>query len=249
MTDNDLLDAVDLLTRDRFIGTWVPDDAGELRVHTEKHPPLLRLLIDGTGISRGPKNSDKPLPIDADALEMLWQVRERLQLWCRALRVAFDGDELLSTMRRWYAHHANRVRSGQVSDEIDANITRTVQSWVTQIEGKFVPEEKREWKEPCVGNVTVTDESGNVEIRKCGARRVLIERRSRNGALVGHEEQFAIELNVTTLTATCRQCGAVWQGKDGLAELRFLTNVDNLIRAGGNVDQTAFDLLSTRGRK
>lgn len=236
MSDDDLLTAVDLLTKDRFIGTWVPDADGELKVHTEKHPPLLRLLIDGTGITRSAGSSDIKLPIDADALELCAQIRDRVRLWCRSLRVAFDGDELLTTVRRWYLHHANRVRSGQVSDEVDANITRTVQSWVSMIEGKFEREEKREWEGACVGNVTVMGDDGHVVIRRCGARRIEL-----NGT-----EVFAIELNVSTLTATCRQCGAVWQGRDRLAELRFLTNWDQAVQSGDRIDPVAYSLLDAR---
>jgi hypothetical protein len=233
---SDLLDAVDLLTKDRFIGTWVPDAAGELKVHTEKHPPLLRLLIDGTGITRSAGGSDIKLPIDADALEMVSQIRDRLRLWCRALHVAFDGDELLSTLRRWYLHHVNRVRSGQVSDEVDANITRTVQSWVSQIEGKFEREEKREWQHACVNEIVAPDDDGALRLRKCGARRIEL-----NGV-----ETFAIELNVTKLTATCRACGGVWAGQQGLAELRFLTNWDQAVRSGEPIDPVAYSLLDTR---
>jgi len=231
--NDDLLDAVDLLTKDRFIGTWVPDSAGELRVHTEKHPPLLRLLIDGIGIpsSRGPSSEIK-IPIDAEALELCAQISDRVRLWCRSLRVAFDGDGLLSTLRRWYLHHANRVRSGQVSDVIDAEITSTVQSWVRMIESKYEPVEIREWQDACVAEVA--GEDGH----KCGARRILI-----NGI-----EQFAIELNVTTLTATCRQCGHEWVGRDGLSELRFLTNLDNQLQTGGTIDGAAINIVTNRRR-
>lgn len=239
MSDDNLLYAVDLLTKDRFIGTWVPDSAGELKVHTEKHPPLLRLLINGIGIpsSRGPSSEIK-IPIDAEALELCAQIRDRVRLWCRALRVVFDGDELLSTLRRWYLRHVNRVRSGQVSDVIDADITRTVQSWVRMIESKYERVEIREWQDSCVAEVAAPDEGGALRLRKCGARRILI-----NGV-----EQFAIELNVTTLTATCRMCGHEWVGKDGLSELRFLTNLDNQIQIGEEIEGAAINLVTNRGR-
>jgi hypothetical protein len=234
--NDDLLDAVDLLTKDRFIGTWVPDAAGELRVHTEKHPPLLRLLIDGNGFSRRHASSETPIPIDPDALEILAQITDRVRIWCRVLHVAFDGEELLSTLRRWYLHHANRVRSGQVSETIDLEITRTVQSWVRMIENKFEPQEKREWQHACVNEVAAPDEDGALRLRKCGARRIVI-----NG-----QEQFAIELNVSTLTATCRQCGGEWVGREGLSELRFLTNLDNQIQTGGTIDGAAINLVTNR---
>jgi hypothetical protein len=107
---------------------------------------------------------------------------------------------------------------------------------VTQIEGKFEREEKREWQDACVNEVVAPDEDGALRLRKCGARRIEL-----NGV-----ETFAIELNVTTLTATCRQCGAVWQGQDGLAELRFLTNWDTALRSGGDIDPVAYNLLGTR---
>jgi hypothetical protein len=239
MSDNDLLDAVDALTKERVIHTTIIDDeTGEwLKVHSETHPPLLTLLLNGTGFSRGPKSAETPIPIDADALELWGQVRDLTRLWCKQLRVEFE-DDLLADVRNWYQAHVNAVVRGKVGEGTDLDVTRMVQGWVRMIEAKFEPVRKREWTDHCVGDIEFRNDAGGTESRKCGARRVML----------AGSESFAIELNVTTRTATCRECGAVWSGEDALAELRFLTNIDQLMRAGDEVDVATLALATRRKR-
>lgn len=232
---NPLLDAVDALTKDRTIHTVQPE--GEYSDaetdHTETHPPLLVMLLEGTGQGRAGRTSDIRIPIDADALELWAQVRDLVRLWCKKLHVPFD-DDLLASTRRWYIKHSNLVRSGQVSDVVDHDVTIMVEGWVRMIESKFDPPEKREWTDHCVADITHMDENGNLAHRKCGARRILI-----NGV-----EEFAITLNVATLTAECRKCHHKWVGEKELAELRFLTNLDVAIRTGVTVDEAAQNLVT-----
>jgi len=239
-TINTLLNAVDVLTLDRTIHTTITDDdtGAWLRIHTETHPPLLTLLEEGTGFSRGPKTAECPLPIDADALELWSQIRDLVRLWCKKLGVTF-GDNILTAVRRWYLAHTNAVRSGRVNETINLDVTRMVQAWVRMIENKYDPPEKREWKDPCVNDITFINDNGEPATRRCGARRIMI----------GGTEEFAIELNVTSLTATCRACHASWTGRTQLAELRFLTNLDTAIRTGRTLHPAAAKLVNTKQKQ
>lgn len=213
-----LLYAVEALTMERTIHTTITDDDGAwLRIHSEQHPPLLTMLIDGTGQSRNAGSADPGIPIDADALEMWGQVRDLIRLWSKQLGVAFDGDDLLGSVQRWHSRHDALVRSAGLSEEINRDVTRMVEGWVRMIEQKFDPPEKREWKDACPAWVRLPDGTQ----RRCGARRVV-----KNG-----EERFAINLNVTTLTAECSTCGEKWVGERGVAMLRYETNLWEMEKA------------------
>lgn len=216
---SELSDAVDKLTLPREVSTLIKDEDGTwVGVHSEIHPPLLTLLIEGTGESKGPKSSEDPLPIDADALELWGQVRDMIRLWCKKLRVPFS-DDLNDSVRVWYSAHADGVRSDRVGPGTDQDVTRMVEGWVRMVEQKFDPPVKREWKARCVGSVPTTDEDGEPIIAQCAARRIIL-----NGS-----EVFAIEVNVTEREARCRACGTTWSGMQGLAELRYLTNLDEAV--------------------
>lgn len=228
--DNRLLTAVDALTRDRTIHTTLLGEKGEwLRVHTETHPPLLTMLIDGTGITSSGRSSDPGIPIDADALEIWGQIRDLIKLWCKKLNIQFLGDDLLLSIQRWYLAHTNAHRAGRVSDTIDFDVTRMVEGWVRMIEAKFDPPEKREWKEACPAFIAPSTPEG--EWKRCGARRIV----------VAGEERFAIILNVTTMTAECARCKCKWEGDIGILELRKQTELARLIKEEEEAQKAAND--------
>jgi len=213
-----LLDAVDALTKPRQITTVQKDDDTDawLNVHTETHPPLLELLIEGTGVTRGSPSSEIRIPIDADALELWAQVHDLVRLWCLQLDASFVGDDLMLSVRHWYLAHANAYRARKISDVTDKDVTRMVQGWVRMIENKFDPPEKREWMDPCPAYRVVRGvEGAEVGHRRCGARRIVVQ----------GEERFAIQLNVTTMTAECGSCKSSWSGSRGLSQLRYETNL------------------------
>ena len=227
-----LLDAVDALTKPRMIHTTIiDDDTGEwLRVHTEEHPPLLILLMEGTGITRMSPNSNISLPIDADALELWGQVHDMVKLWCRQLDASFISDDLLMSIRHWYMAHVNVYRGNKISEVTDRDITRMVQGWVRMIETKFDPEEKREWTEPCPAFTETRNIDGDViGNHRCNARRIV----------VAGEERFAIQLNVTTMTAECGRCHSKWVGERGVLDLRKATELHKLIREEDEAQRTA----------
>lgn len=221
---NELLDAVDALTKPRMIHTTITDDdTGEwLKVHSEEHPPLLILLMEGTGITRMSPSSNISLPIDADALELWGQIHDLVRLWCRQLDASFVSDDLLVSIRHWYMAHVNAYRGNKLSEVTDRDVTRMVGGWVRMIETKFDPPERREWTDACPAMVPARNIDGDeIGWRRCGARRVT----------AAGEERFAISLNVTTLTAECCRCHNTWVGERGIMSLRYETNLWALEKA------------------
>ncbi len=232
--DYRLLTAVEKLTKPRRVPiTLTDDDSDASAIIVADHPPLLVMLLEGTGITRGGRSADIRIPIDADALELYSQIEELTRLWCKQLSVTFDRSDLCASLNRWFMAHSNGVRAGKVSQGTDLDVTIMVEGWARMIENKFDPPEKREWQEHCVAEVRGWDADGMEETRLCGARKILID----------GVEQFAIQLNVTDLTAECRKCGHRWIGKKSLMELRFQTNVDIARRAGTEIDTAAKNLV------
>lgn len=227
-----LAEAVDALTIERIIPTSQIDDdmlgwcsKRWLHVHTEVHPPLLTLLIEGLGIPRRGGSSDIKIPVDAEALELWAQIRDQVRSWSSGVN-AFSSDHLIKSIRLWHQGHAKRVSAGIVLFEQEQDVLHTVESWVRMIEGKYDRDEILEWKDRCVASLP--------DGTRCHARRILM----------GEVENFAIEINVTKQTATCRACGTEWVGFAQMTELRFLTNLDNMISAGLELDQAARNLLA-----
>jgi hypothetical protein len=96
---------------------------------------------------------------------------------------------------------------------------RVMGAWIAAIERKFDPPRLREWQTPCP---------------KCGVRRLVVD----------DAEVFAIEWNVTAMTATCRACTGFWSGLSGLRELVFFTNVDERQRRGEELEPETLSLLA-----
>lgn len=210
-----LLAAIDKLTRDRQVPTTIVDeDTGEwLEVHIETHPPLLTLLREGTGITSGTGggSSDPGAPIDADALEIESQIRERVSTWCGWLTLQYDRHNLAGSLRRWYGAHMRELQDARVSELTHLEMTRTVEQWVRMIESKFDPDKKREWTTPCPALVpAVWGDESDPTYRRCGAHRVIVD----------GLERYAITVNVTRRFAVCASCGTRWEGLGGLEQLR-----------------------------
>lgn len=193
--------------------------------HREEHPPLLTLLLEGTGLGKASRSSELKIPIDADALELWTAIRDLVKLWCRQLDATYDGSDLPHSLSNWYLAHVNAHRSRRISDETDKDVTRMVEGWVRMIEARYDPPEKREWTEACPAKVELRNPDGDViGTRICNARRIV----------VNNVERFAIELNVTTMTAECARCHHQWVGDKGVLELRQQTELQKLIREEEN---------------
>ena len=221
MSDNRLLDAIDALTKMRNIPTIITDDDGHwLRIHTEEHNPLLVMLVAGvSSTGAGSASSDPGIPVDAEALEIVNEIRGTIRSWSEALEFTNPTRMLGPAIRRWYQAHVNEHRSGGMSDSADLAVTRTVEGWVNRIEAKFDPPQILEWLEPCPGWRVAHDGDVEVSRKRCGARRVIVDRD--DDKIV----QAAIIINVNTLHASCSSCRTEWNGERGFMQLRFDTNL------------------------
>lgn len=220
--------AVNKLARPGEVTTIVADEVtGEwLKVHVETHPSLLVLLNEGTGAGRASVSSEIRIPIDADALEIESQIKDLVRLWCKQIGAVYDAEDLPESLLTWHKKHADGLRDGHIPVRADRDVTRMVESWVRMITLKFLqPEEKREWTSPCP--VWVDEEYESVDGMVMGQVRCGAQRIEATG-------KFAIELNVTTLTATCRVCGTIWEGFERIKQLRYETNVWEIAKKNAN---------------
>jgi hypothetical protein len=222
-SDTRLLDAVDALTLPRTLRTWIHNDETGMpeRLHSEQHPALLMLLMQAASAHRSGANggsADPGVPIDADAIELLAEVGDRIREWTAALGgETFRRDDLLGSIRLWYLAHVNGIRRGVVSKGADLDVTRSLESWVRRIMRKFDPDEVREWTAPCPAWIERDMNTGYkwVTVRvRCRAQRI-----ERDGTL-----RYAVSVNVTQKSAECAVCGTRWEGMSGLMELRYLSN-------------------------
>lgn len=184
-------------------------------------PPLLVLLETRSRSSEhGGASKDPGLPLDADALEIAAQIRDRLREWCTQIRAGYDRDSLVGSFAAWWEQFASLISDGRMPDLKLAETTHIVESWVRMITNKYVPPTIVEWKSPCP---------------KCHTR---IDHFDSQGNKVG-EYFSSIRVNITNQYAECSACGETFTGRDGLAELRLLTNIAEQLEHGEPVHKSA----------
>lgn len=209
-------DAIDQLTRPRLIHTEIRDNGhgGITSIHTEQHPPLIDLLEHGTGSTNRGRSSGIRIPIDAEAHELLKEIRHQVTQWRRNYRLHPTRAGLKADLRHWRTHHEAATLRGD-TDEVETRaILRKLDQWVDRIDAKYDPDQHREWMDACPA--LIRNEAGDVH--RCDARKHLDD----------GELKSAIDLNVTRLIARCRTCGTRWEGERGLMQLRYETNLRNL---------------------
>jgi hypothetical protein len=207
-------DAVDQLTRPRLIHTDIRNDRGGIEaIHTEEHAPLLDLLEHGTGSTNRGRSSGIRIPIDAEAHELLKEIRTQVRHWLRHHH-APTSRNLKHDLQLWTTHHDDAVHRGTIPEPEHRAILRKLDGWVDRIDAKYDPDVHREWMDACPA--LIHTDTGDT--RRCDARKHLID----------GELKSAIDLNVTRLTARCRTCGTHWDGERGLMQLRYETNLRDL---------------------
>jgi hypothetical protein len=207
--------AVDLLAKERTVHTIIrDDDTGEvITLHAEPHPPLLVLLVQDTGLSRGAASSTIKIPIDADSIELAQSIRKTVRDWCAEIGFPFDGN-VCTSLIAWAERYASYYFDQLVGEEKWQERLWIVEGWVHTIESKFDPDDKLEWTDPCPAFITYNDTDGLYQTKRCGARRVLLD-----GVM-----QFAVDVNITKMHAECRSCMTTWDGVQGFMSLRMLSN-------------------------
>jgi len=176
------------------------DDPLEMHIHTEIHPPLLVLLVTGTGDSASQGSADPGVPIDVEAIEMRARIARRLRELGHAIGYEPAKRGLARQLHGWYQALQDARAKGRVTAAFDAEALEAVEHWVEEIEAKFEPAEIREWIDPCP---------------RCRARRIQVD----------GIERFAIRVNVGARRAECAACGESWEGERGIRHLRYETNL------------------------
>jgi hypothetical protein len=182
------------------------DDGRFLGIHTVTHAPLLDVLANGTGITRGARTSETRIPIDASAIELLASIMNTLRDWCRWMPFSYTRNDPIGSTKEWHDTHMRRLKDGQLSDEGERIAVETVESWVLAIENKFNGSDDSDITDPCP---------------LCNARRIVIN----------DEERFALYIDWRRQLAICYNCGAEWWGqkgteeRPGLHELRWMMNI------------------------
>lgn len=206
LTDR-LDEAVNLLAEPRTEYTTITDDDGKwLRAETVELPSLIETLLTIPGGTKNGGSADPGVPIDADALEIMAQIKEHLSLWSRHIRFDYSRHNLIDSLTAWHKAHTVAVRLGHMRFEAEQDMVRTVESWVRMIQRKFAPDNIDEVTAPCP---------------LCGVRRVTID----------DNERFAVRINWTQVNAQCSNCAAEWVGetgpaeRPGLRELRYMLNI------------------------
>jgi len=172
-----------------------------------KHESLLELLVNGAGGGRGPGSSEIGLIIDVDALEVHAQIIDRVREWCLNAHTAFRRSELAGSIRTWAEQFQTLYDAQNVADEVLHDHIRQLDTWAKWIEDKFNPDKKLEWPLPCP---------------RCGTKRIQVQ------GPAGTVEQFAVEINLTKQTVTCRalSCDEHWYGVEGM--VAFMNEHDGI---------------------
>jgi hypothetical protein len=154
-------DAIDQLTRPRLIHTEIRDNGhgGITSIHTEQHPPLIDLLEHGTGSTNRGRSSGIRIPIDAEAHELLKEIRGQVTDWLRQLR-AHRSKILKDDLRKWRIHYEWAIRRETITPDEARAILRKLDQWVDRIDAKYDPDIHREWMDACPA--LIRNEAGDV---------------------------------------------------------------------------------------
>lgn len=206
---NELLSAVDLLTKDRFEEIFQTQN-GETRRVKLKQPPLLAELRDAISSTVGAHPSGGTLPnqrsvLDSDAFEQYEKITAQIiELYNeRTTAAPFDSPE--QNLRIWYIAVAGQYQSGLVSDKSFHRYIKTLEGWIEMIDEKLNPAQALDILAPCPN-------CGELWAESKGERIQAIQIVYRLG----------LDSSVSSTKGTCRACKKVWDGKNGLFQLRSL---------------------------
>lgn len=201
-----LLDSVDALS----LPTTVKVIQGDGRPTVIRHAPLLTQLqaavAGDIGAHAGASPSRERIPVNVDALRLVSDVSSQLGRWQFRLSRPARFDTLAGRLRAWYAGYIGTVRS----EHTDLQYERILTGWHRQITNLFDPPTRLEITAPC----------------PLCSERVWLEPGTGNQSASIVVEY--LEVGAATLDEArgwCRACGAVWRGRSGLRELRWLIEV------------------------
>ena len=217
-------EAVDALSLPR-IAKVIQSNEDEQWVTELRHEPLLIQLRDavvgGVGKHAGSSPGNERIPFDSSALELFDHISKTINGWYLAVPVPRTHMVISDRLRAWYVHHANLVRGGRVSREVDDEATRTLNGWVTQITAKFDPPTILELRHLVTVGKRQVHKPAQCPMEACGAEWAMNPATGeRITALVVEYREIGAE-TLDEAVGICRSCGTEWRGRFALRSLRY----------------------------
>src|ERR1700761_577071 len=207
---NDLLAAVDALTKPQRVAFWRDTDNGQEIVRRED-PPLLDWLRESIGSKIGGNGGGKAArgraPIDLGALQLYENIDGQVRAWVSELGGKVGkGITPTQALRSWYVLYAAGRR------EWEDNYLRQLEGWAVQVKDKLDPPKKIEITSPCPA---------------CGAEFVNIGLKLADGSDDPNDVERVRALNAVereTMDESyvlCSACDRVWKGVPAMRSLRI----------------------------
>lgn len=225
--DNDLLAAVDALSKPQHVAEWqeaVPEKGIERKIKRRTNPPLLDWLATAVANNIGGDGGGRPgrerTPIDIGALTLYEEIDGRIRSWLDELG-ARPGRDVTATqaLRTWYALWIGRTRL----DGLDDTYRDILRRWESRIEDILDPPKRIEITAPCPAcgtewrNIGLKLADGSDDPNDAERVRVLsaVERATL-------QDSFAV----------CVACERVWAGVTGMRALRIAIDDAEAARVG-----------------
>lgn len=218
---SEAVDALTLPRRTKVI--QVKDDVEE--VAELVHDPLLiqlrEAVVGGVGKHAGSSPGNERIPFDSGALELFDHISRTINQWYLATPIPRAHLYVNDRLRAWYVHHANLIRAGKVSREVDAEATRTLVGWVSQINAKFDPPTVLELRHIVTVNGRQVHKPATCPVEACGSEWAMNPSTGeRITALVVEYREIGAE-TLDEAVGVCRSCGTEWRGRFALRSLRY----------------------------
>lgn len=216
-------EAVDALTLPRTVKV-IQSDNNRQWVTELRHDPLLIQLRDavagGVGKHAGSSPGNERIPFDSSALELFDSITGTINAWYLAIPTPRAHLIVSDRLRAWYVHHANLLRAGKVSREVDETATKTLTGWVSQITAKFDPPTVLELRHLVWEGGRQVHKPAKCPVEACGAEWAMNPATGeRITALVVEYREIGAE-TLDEAVGLCRSCGTEWRGRFALRALR-----------------------------
>jgi hypothetical protein len=221
---NYLLEAIERLTIPHKSHV-VQSKNGISCVSEVQHRPLLLLLRDavagGTSGHAPSAQSREKIPVNPAALELWDSIVTQINAWYLALPEPNEHLYIHTRLGRWYLDFENRRRRGTINSDDEHLTEKLLQGWAHTIEAMFDPPTTRELVDsecPECGiswPIIIT----NSGIQNPRTKRKWYDSQRVVGLVVYYRPDG--EGGLRSTYASCRCCGAIWNGSSGVRALAY----------------------------